>query len=137
MRLRPATALILLLSACCAHAQSGQTVVTTARPLGVPRDDVRAACPELADTLQRELAGAVLMHAQPGTVRVEFSVREGRVDGVLARGGPAVYRQPIRRALLGEACAIGPGADRFRLAVRLQPQPADAPPHQLAQLLMP
>ena len=101
------------------------------------RNDVEAACPAMVDTLQRELASSVVMQGKKGTVHVQFLWQDGSVRGVIASGGPAEYRHPIRRALHGISCGGGMDGDRFAFAIRFDPEAdrdsAPAMPERLAQ----
>lgn len=126
---------LVLLAALPAAAEPPQTVVTASRP--VPRVDVRAACPDIADVLHRELGPAVQMLGREGTVRVEFRLQEGRVWDAVSRGGPREYRQPIRRALQALACPAGAAGDRFAFAIRFDLQPAADGPQRLAWSVQP
>lgn len=124
---------------------SQQTVITAPRPVQPPRADVHAACPEVADTLERELAPALAMWGKEGTVRVEFTLRGEQVVDVAPRGGPAEYRQPIKRAMRALACRAlaaadspGPaGGDRYVLAIRFDLGDRPEAPRRVARLVAP
>lgn len=136
MRRRSTEALALvLLAALPAAAEPPQTVVTAARP--APRVDVRAACPDIAEVLERELGPAVQMLGREGTVRVEFRLQDGRVWDAVPRGGPGEYRGPIRRALQALACPAGSTGERFVFAIRFERQPAAEGPQRLAWSVRP
>lgn len=126
---------LALLVALPAAADPQQTVITTARP--APRADVRAACPDIAEVLERELGPAVQMLGHEGTVRVEFRLQDGRVWEAVSRGGPRAYRQPIRRALQALACPAGAAGERFAFAIRFDLQPAAEGPQRLAWSVLP
>lgn len=84
---------------------------TDASGLAVTRNrhaQVSLVCPGYAAQLQDQLAYAALRSSRSGSVRVEFSLRDGVVDGLQMHGGPLELRTPIRRAMAQLKCqAIG------------------------------
>lgn len=124
-----------LLASSQAVAQPQRLIVDAPAPGRPTRTDLEAACPAIADLLQRELAPSVLLQGKPGTVHVQFDWQGGGVRDVMARGGPAEYRQPIRRALHSVTCAHALDGDRFAFAIRFDPDTdTDADPVQPQRL---
>ena len=124
-----------LLASSQAVAQPQRLIVDAPDPGRPTRTDIEAACPAIADLLQRELASSVLLQGKRGTVHVQFDWQGGGVRDVMARGGPAEYRQPIRRALHSVTCVHGLDGDRFAFAIRFDPDAdADAEPVQPRRL---
>ncbi len=114
-----------LLAGSQAVAQPQRLIADAPDPVRPTRTDIEAACPAIADLLHRELASSVLLQGRRGTVHVQFDWQGGGVRDVMARGGPAEYRQPIRRALHSVTCVHGLDGDRFAFAIRFDPD-ADA-----------
>jgi len=138
----PSMAVALVLAAAVtagppAAAQPQQAVISAPRPAKSPRVDIRAACPDVAETLNRELAPAVLMHGKPGTSRVEFRLDGDQVWDVASSGGPREYREPIRRAMRQLACHRDADGDRFVFSIRFDVEPPPGAPRRLAQLIAP
>lgn len=130
-------AALTLVAGGSAAADPQQAEITARRPAPTPRVDVQATCPDIADTLNRELTPAIKMLGKEGTVRVEFRLQDDQVWGVVSSGGPQEYRQPIRRALTGLSCKPGSAGDRFVFAIRFDLHPAAQGPQRLAQLVKP
>ncbi len=129
-----ALTLVAAMTSMPAAADPQQTVITARRPTPMPRVDVQTACPDIAETLNRELTPAIVMLGKEGTVRVEFRLQGDQVWDVVWSGGPREYRQPIRSALSGFSCNPGGAGDRFVFAIRFDLQPAAPGPQRLAQL---
>jgi hypothetical protein len=119
-----------------AAAQTQQAVISAPRPSPSPRVDIHAACPDVAETLNRELGPATLMHGKSGTVRVEFSLAADQPIDVVSRGGPREYRESIRRAVRQLTCDRSAGGSRFVFEIRFElDAPSDAP-RRLAHLVI-
>lgn len=118
-----------------AFAQPQQTVITGQQPAGPARVDVELACPDIAETLNRELSPAMQMFGREGTVRVEFSLAGDSVDSVAARGGPHEYRLFVRRAMRAVTCMPASRGDRFVFSIRFDPQASPEAPQRVARLV--
>lgn len=126
-----------LLAAAPAAAQPQQAVISAPRPAKLPRVDIQAACPDVAETLDRELSPAVLMHGKAGTVRVEFRLDGDQPWSVVSHGGPREYREPIRRAMRQLECHRSADGDRFVFSIRFELEAPAGAPRRLAQLIVP
>lgn len=122
-----------------AGAEPHTNVIVAPRPQPLPRADVAAVCPDIADALNHALTPAARMWGKEGTVRVEFRLRDGEITEVSSRGGPQEYRLPIRRAVRELACRAAPGGDHFAFAIRfdLRESAAGDTPRRVAELRAP
>lgn len=107
-----------------AQPAAQQTVIRAAAVATppAPRADVARACPDMADTLVRELTPAVRMLGRAGRSEVQFRWGGEGVADVWSQAGPAEYRSAIRRALRAVECPHAAHGERFVLSIRFDPE---------------
>jgi len=116
------TVFVLIAAAASAQAQSAdgpaRVVVSGNRPTPVTRYDVEQACPGMAAVLDDSLSQAVSTYGKTGDVRVEFQMKDQRIQSVSPLGGPREYRPAIKRAVRALSCQQTAGDERFAFILR-------------------
>ncbi|MFY7867277.1 hypothetical protein [Roseateles sp.] len=114
-----AIAAILPMTLCMgvAHAESPVTmkrveVAGQSNP-DIAKLNVSNACPGIEQAMKEALTPVWTKHTQPGLVNVQFRLQGDMVNSVAARGGPDVYRQPIRTAMRRLSCTDDSGNNQL------------------------
>ncbi len=89
----------------------------------LPRTDLLAQCPQLADELPELLASAKQRIQQDGDVRAELSIDAKGQGALESIDGPRAYRSATRIALSGLQCP-GAASQRYVLNILFDDSPA-------------
>lgn len=91
-----------------------------------PETSVKTACPKIEAELSEALSLSQARHRDEGTTLVSFRLQGTVIDEIRQRGGPAVYRGDLRRAVRRLSCNNG-GLDKtYVMQVAFVESPASA-----------
>ncbi len=101
----PARCIALLIGLCAGVALNAAQAEPT------PETKVKTACPKIEAELSEALSLSQARHRDEGTTLVSFRLHGTVIDEIRQRGGPAVYRGELRRAVRRLSCNNG-GLDK-------------------------